>query len=178
MAMPRHIAGLVRELVARGHSVLFLERDVPWYAASRDLPVPPYGRTVLYTSLEELQDRFTSAVQGADVVIVGSYVPEGVAVGEWVTQTASGVTAFYDIDTPITLANLHHGCEYLTTALIPRYALYLSFTGGLLIRPSTILKIVTYSMTWVLWAPTVPTGSQRSSACSSNRHNAGSRGVL
>jgi spore maturation protein CgeB len=25
--------GLVRELSARGHQVLFLERDVPWYAA-------------------------------------------------------------------------------------------------------------------------------------------------
>lgn len=84
--------GLVRELVARGHCVLFLERDVPWYAAARDLPVPPYGHTVLYTSLEELQDRFTGAVQGADVVIVGSYVPEGVAVGEWVTRTASALS--------------------------------------------------------------------------------------
>jgi spore maturation protein CgeB len=74
--------GLVRELVARGHTVLFLERDVPWYAVARDLSVPPYGRTVLYTSLEELQDCFTRTVQEADVVIVGSYVPEGVAVGE------------------------------------------------------------------------------------------------
>lgn len=32
--------GLVRELSARGHEVLFLERDVPWYATNRDLPEP------------------------------------------------------------------------------------------------------------------------------------------
>ena len=30
--------GLVQALVARGHDVLFLERDVPWYAEARDLP--------------------------------------------------------------------------------------------------------------------------------------------
>ena len=46
--------GLVRELVARGHDVLFLERDVPWYGANRDLPNPPYCRTKLYSSLDEL----------------------------------------------------------------------------------------------------------------------------
>src|SRR5437868_11017679 len=33
---------LVKELAARGHRVLFLERDQPWYAANRDLPKPPY----------------------------------------------------------------------------------------------------------------------------------------
>ena len=43
--------GLVRELAARGHDVLFLERDQPWYAENRDLPEPPYGRTRLYRSV-------------------------------------------------------------------------------------------------------------------------------
>ena len=127
--------GLVRELEARGHRVLFLERDVPWYADHRDLPRPPYGRTALYDDLGELKDRFARPVRQADVVIVGSYVPEGAAVGVWATQTAGGVAAFYDIDTPVTLAKLRRGeCEYLTPALIPRYDLYLSFTGGPTIR--------------------------------------------
>jgi spore maturation protein CgeB len=54
-----------------------------------------------------------------------------VAVGEWVTSTARGATAFYDIDTPVTLARLERGdTEYITPELIPRYDLYLSFTGG------------------------------------------------
>lgn len=127
--------GLVQALVERGHAVLFLERDGPWYAAQRDLPDPPYGRTELYTSLEDLQDRFTTAVQHADVVIVGSCVPEGVAVGTWVMQTATGVTAFYDIDTPVTLAKLGSGdYGYLSPELIPRYTLYLSFTGGPILK--------------------------------------------
>ena len=123
--------GLVRELTARGHQVLFLERDQEWYALNRDLPKPPYGRTVLYSSFKELKRRFASAIAQADLVIVGSYVQQGADIGDWVTKIAKGVTAFYDIDTPVTLARLTSGnLDYLSCSLIPRYQLYLSFTGG------------------------------------------------
>ena len=122
---------LIQELARRGHDVLFLERDVPWYAKDRDLPNPKYCRVELYSNLDELRDRFTGEVRRADVAIVGSYVPEGVAVGKWVTATTRGVSAFYDIDTPVTLAKLECGDhEYIAPELIPLYQLYLSFTGG------------------------------------------------
>ena len=122
---------LVKQLTARGHDVLFLERDVPWYAENRDLPRPPYGRTELYQDRAELEHRFAGDVREADMVSVGSFVPEGIAVGSWVVRTAVGVTAFYDIDTPVTLARLARGDnDYLSAELIPRYHLYLSFTGG------------------------------------------------
>ncbi|HEV2857142.1 MAG TPA: glycosyltransferase [Solirubrobacterales bacterium] len=121
---------LVRGLTARGHEVLFLERDMPWYASQRDLPEPPWGRTELYGSLQELE-RFAGDVAAADLVVIGSYVPEGVAVAEWVLDRASGAVAFYDIDTPVTLAKLRRGDpEYLSPALVGRFDLYLSFTGG------------------------------------------------
>ncbi|MGV3723494.1 MAG: CgeB family protein, partial [Actinomycetota bacterium] len=110
---------------------LFLERDAPWCAAHRDLPRPPYGRTELYRDLDDLRDRFGAEIREADLALVGSYVPEGVLVGEWVTATARGMTAFYDIDTPVTLARVARGdCDYLNRAMIPRYELYLSVSGG------------------------------------------------
>jgi spore maturation protein CgeB len=122
---------LVRELERRGHDLLFLERDQPWYAQNRDLPRPPYGRTVLYGSLDELRDSFASAVREADLVVVGSFVPDGVAVGDWVQREAGGIKAFYDIDTPVTLARLARGeHDYLKPSQIAGYDLYLSFTGG------------------------------------------------
>jgi spore maturation protein CgeB len=122
---------LVRALERRGHQVVFFERDLPWYADNRDLPKPPYGRTFLYRSFDELKRRFREAVRRADLVIVGSFVPEGIAVGEWVTREARGITAFYDIDTPVTLNKLkRRDSDYLTPALVGRYDLYLSFTGG------------------------------------------------
>jgi spore maturation protein CgeB len=127
--------GLVRELCRRGHDVLFLERDVPYYAMSRDLPRPAYGRTELYAGLDELRDRFGAIIAGADAVVVGSYVPDGVAIGDWVLATARGRRAFYDIDTPITLAALEKGTPtYIEPRQIPRYDLYLSFTTGPLMR--------------------------------------------
>ncbi|MDB5954401.1 glycosyltransferase [Ramlibacter sp.] len=123
--------GLVRELARRGHELLFLERDVPWYACSRDLADPPYGTTRLYASFDELRERYGEEVRSADLVIVGSYVPEGVRVGDWVQQEAEGIKAFYDIDTPVTLAKMARGdFEYLNPRQIPGYDLYLSFTGG------------------------------------------------
>jgi spore maturation protein CgeB len=122
---------LVRELAARGHDVLFLECDQPWYASHRDMPQPPFGRVELYGTAAELRERFARAVRDADFVIVGSFVPDGVAVGDWVQRTARGVTAFYDIDTPVTLARLARGeHDYLAPRQIPGYDLYLSFTGG------------------------------------------------
>ncbi|MFL5897098.1 MAG: glycosyltransferase [Solirubrobacterales bacterium] len=121
---------LVRELTARGHEVLFLERDVPWYASQRDLPEPPWGRTELYGSLEELEGH-GDEVAAADLVVIGSYVPEGVAAAEWVLERAGGAVAFYDIDTPVTLGKLRRGDqEYLSPDLVGRFDLYLSFTGG------------------------------------------------
>ncbi len=122
---------LVRELDALGHTVTFLEHDKPWYADNRDLPDPPFGSTVLYDSIGMLKSDHRHSVADADAVIVGSYVPEGVTVGEWALNTARGPVAFYDIDTPVTLAKLRRGdFEYVSPELIPRYAAYLSFSGG------------------------------------------------
>jgi spore maturation protein CgeB len=127
--------GLVRALAENGHHVTFLERDVPWYADNRDLADPPYCTTYLYRDLAQLKSEHARIVRDADLVIVGSYVPDGVAVGDWVFDTADGQTAFYDIDTPVTLAKLAAGdFEYLAPRQIPRYGLYLSFTGGPTLR--------------------------------------------
>lgn len=126
---------LVRALSARGHNVCFLERDMPWYAEHRDLPNPPYGLTQLYRSVSELKRKFASRVMNADLCIVGSYVPDGIAIGEWVLRTCRGVKAFYDIDTPVTLAKLATGdAEYVTKRLVRGYDLYLSFAGGPVLR--------------------------------------------
>ena len=126
---------LLAAFAARGHDILFLERAVPWYAGDRrDLADPGFCRLAFYDGLADLA-RWRGEIADADAVIVGSYVPEGVAVGAWVQRTVRrsgrGVVAFYDIDTPVTLAKLAAGdTEYLAPALIPGYELYLSFTGG------------------------------------------------
>ncbi len=125
---------LLAAFAARGHDILFLERDMPWYAGQRDLADPDYCRLAFYRDLAGLAE-WRNEITQADAVVVGSYVPEGVAVGEAVQAWAGGTTAFYDIDTPVTLAKLERGDhEYLSPALVPGYDLYLSFTGGPTLR--------------------------------------------
>ena len=65
---------LLGALARRGHDVLFLERDVPWYgAAHRDLRDWDSVRVAFYYSLYDLGRQYRCAIQAADVVIVGSF---------------------------------------------------------------------------------------------------------
>ena len=122
---------LLGAFAAQGGRVTFLERNVPWYADNRDMPRPDFADLHLYADLPELRARFARRVREADAVLVGSYVPEGVAVIDWVLETARGPVAFYDIDTPITLGRLARGDEeYLAARQIPLFDVYFSFTGG------------------------------------------------
>ena len=121
---------LLRAVAKRGHDVTFLERDQPWYAQHRDLPNPDFCRLLFYRDRFELE-ALRSLIVGADAVVIGSYVAEGVIIGEWLQRTRQGITAFYDIDTPVTLAKLaRQDFEYLSPDLIPGYDPYLSFSGG------------------------------------------------
>lgn len=123
--------GLLKELSALGHEIDFFEQDVPYYAKNRDMPNPDFCRLHLYQNLEELKSGYQNQISNADVVIIGSYVPNGVEVGNWATKIAKGMTAFYDIDTPVTLAKLDRkDYEYINPELIGKYDIYLSFSGG------------------------------------------------
>ena len=121
---------LLQALAGRGHRIRFFERDVPWYANNRDLARQRYCEVTLYSSIDELGELFPGEIQ-ADLIILGSYVPQGALLADWLLPRARGITAFYDIDTPVTVAQLSRGeCEYLRPDLVSRFDLYLSFAGG------------------------------------------------
>ena len=46
--------GLCRALARRGHTVVFYERDVDYYAMNRDLTELPGGRLVLYPDWDQV----------------------------------------------------------------------------------------------------------------------------
>ncbi|ODN70109.1 CgeB family protein [Methylobrevis pamukkalensis] len=125
---------LVAGLAADGHRVLFLERDVPWYAAHRDFTSSDDCRLAFYDGLDDLR-RFLPEIRSANAVIVGSYVPEGREVIDLVLGARPALACFYDIDTPVTLAGLDAGeTEFLAPAQIPPLDLYFSFAGGRSLR--------------------------------------------
>jgi spore maturation protein CgeB len=122
---------LIRGLESHGKRVLFLERDVPWYASNRDLPNPDFCALQYYDGIDDLLTRFSADIQAAGAVIIGSYVPEGVAVIDAVQQLQLRQFCFYDIDTPVTLAKLNRNDEeYLAKRQIPLFDTYFSFSGG------------------------------------------------
>jgi spore maturation protein CgeB len=122
---------LVKGLVQRGHEVTFYERRQSWYEDNQDLRHSSLCEIVLYDRVEEIEAELIPDIENADLVMIGSYVPEGARVIQAVLRHAKAVTAFYDIDTPVTLAALDTGqCNYLTAESIPRFDLYFSFAGG------------------------------------------------
>jgi len=123
--------GLLRELASRGHRVSFFERAAPWYEQNADMPDPTFCSVQLYSSLPQLYLQLERLLNEADAVILGSYVPDGSSIAKRLHDRARGVTAFYDIDTPITLRALEaDDCAYLSRADVPGFDLYLSFSGG------------------------------------------------
>jgi spore maturation protein CgeB len=122
---------LLRGLAKLGHRLTFLERDVPWYADNRDLAQPDFCDLRYYTSVAELGAVHAPLLKRADVVVIGSYVPDGRQVVDAIAGLATGQFCFYDIDTPVTLAMLESGtCDYLARRQVPLFDVYFSFSGG------------------------------------------------
>ncbi len=129
---------LLRGLAAEGHRVLFLERDMPWYAAHRDLPAPDFCELALYDGLGALQRDHGARMRAADAVIVGSYVPEGVQAIDAIAALGPKRLCFYDIDTPVTMDRLDAGEEeFLAPRQVGLFDIYFSFSGGEVLRHLT-----------------------------------------
>ena len=125
---------LLKSFAARGHDITFFERDESWYADNRDLAQPDFCRLIIYKNQKDLA-RFATIIERADAIILGSFVRDGVVLADKLCATADCVTAFYDIDTPVTMAKLEKGeCTYLAPEVMPYFDLYLSFTGGPLLK--------------------------------------------
>ena len=123
--------GLCRGLAERGHTVTFFERDVPYYAAHRDLPELEHGRLVLFREWEEIEGLAREEIRSADAAMVTSYCPVAREASPLVWEHAR-CSVFYDLDTPVTLARLRAGEDvpYVPVEGLAPFDTVLSFTGG------------------------------------------------
>src|SRR5947209_3325429 len=124
--------GLIRALGQRGHSVVFFERDVPYYAQHRDLDELPGGRLCLYPDWLTVLAAARRELQDADVGIVTSYCPDAIAATQLLLDSRVFLRVFYDLDTPVTLQHLIQGepVPYLGPRGLRDFDLVLSYTGG------------------------------------------------
>ncbi|TDH64589.1 glycosyltransferase [Dankookia rubra] len=123
---------LCRALARRGHHVTFFERDVPYYADTRDLQPMPGLKTVLYADWSSIRPQAERILRGADIAMVTSYCPDGAAASALVLNSAVRLRTFYDLDTPVTLDRLAAGerPDYLPSEGLGGFDLVLSYTGG------------------------------------------------
>ncbi len=124
--------GLLRALAARDHRVVFFERDVPYYAEHRDIFALPGGQLRFYSDWGSGLADARQEVQQADVAIVTSYCPDGVAATDLVLSSRAPLRVFYDLDTPVTLKALSAGksLSYIGPRGLADFDLVLSYTGG------------------------------------------------
>lgn len=124
--------GLQRALAQRGWQVVFFERDLPYYADNRDLDALPGGELVIYPDWDHVEATARRHVREADVAMVTSYCPDGIAAGALATSGTRALSVFYDLDTPVTLSRMRRGeqTSYIGPGGLRDYDLVLSYTGG------------------------------------------------
>ena len=132
--------GLCGALARTGHHVTFFERDVPYYAAHRDLHALAGGEFRLYNAWDDVSGAARDALGRADAGIVTSYCPDALAASALMLDSKAA-RVFYDLDTPVTLARLDAtdgggggagdgAVPHLGPRGLRDFDLVLSFTGG------------------------------------------------
>jgi spore maturation protein CgeB len=124
--------GLIGALARAGHTVVFFERDVPYYAQHRDLDRLPGGALVLYQAWEDVRMSARRHLADADAAVVTSYCADAIAAAAEALDSPVPVRVFYDLDTPVTLARLGAGehVPYIGPGGLADFDLVLSYTGG------------------------------------------------
>lgn len=126
---------ILRALHRRGARVVFYEKDVPYYARQRDFESCPYCDLRIYRDWNEVRSEALREAGDSDIVMTASYTPEGARISDEVLALPRPLHVFYDLDTPVTLSRLNDApLDYLQREQIPQFDLYLSFTGGALLR--------------------------------------------
>jgi spore maturation protein CgeB len=124
--------GLCGALARRGHQITFFERDVPYYAAHRDLQNIDTYHLILYSGWNEIKAYASEAVATADSAIVTSYCPDALAAADLILDSSAAVRVFYDLDTPVTLERFRTegSVDYLPPYGLEPFDLVLSYAGG------------------------------------------------
>lgn len=128
--------GLGKALVALGHEFIFFERDVLYYANTRDWSsLPDTFRNcelVLYGDWSSIRSRVRRELENCDCGMVTSYCADAIPATDEILDALGPRAVFYDLDTPITLDRLRAGEElaYIPARGLRDFDLVLSYTGG------------------------------------------------
>jgi spore maturation protein CgeB len=127
--------GIIRALHELGHEITFYEPDAYDRQKHRDIPDPNWARVVVYAVDVDDAGVFQALEQarGVDMLVKTS----GVGVYDELLEAAvlelkdsHTITAFWDVDAPVTLDRVKTNPLDQFKGLIPRYDLVLTYGGG------------------------------------------------
>jgi spore maturation protein CgeB len=123
--------GLCNALAASGHSIVFYEKDVPYYRNHRDLIAPTNYSLALYADWNQVQPAARNGLATADCAILTSYCPDAREAANLLLDFKA-TKVFYDLDTPVTFSELDRkgSVDYLPAQGLRDFDLVLSYTGG------------------------------------------------
>jgi spore maturation protein CgeB len=124
--------GLFRSLARFGYCVHFFEKDTPYYSAHRDACSVAGARIHYYSDWQQVRAEARRELDDADIGMTTSYCPDGAVAAELVWESNARRSAYYDLDTPVTLSKLSQGeaIRYLPPYGLGNFDLVLSYTGG------------------------------------------------
>jgi spore maturation protein CgeB len=124
--------GLASALAQNSHTVVFFERDTDYFAQSRDVKEPRGCELVLYKEWDTVHRTAKRHLADADVAMITSYCPDAQSASELVLASRVAVRAYYDLDTPVTLAKLRAGeaVPYVPSCGLSPFDIVFSFAGG------------------------------------------------
>ncbi len=124
---------LLKAMSLRGHTASFYEKDVSYYADTRDLWTPPPGvRLHLYDSIQDIRLDIMRELASADAAFCTSYCQDGPEASSMILESKATIKGFYDLDTPVTLNAIQSdgAVPYLPVEGLGGFDLVLSYTGG------------------------------------------------
>jgi len=79
---------LTKALHARGHRIIFFEKDLYWYADNRDLPRPDFCDVRIFRSWKKALPEIKRELANADVAVIGSGMGGGDASQKAISDAA------------------------------------------------------------------------------------------
>jgi len=125
--------GLLRDLAARGHSIIFYEPDAFERQQHRDMETPPWAEVRVYQATPEAVHEVIDEAARADVVVKASGVgvfDDVLIEGLTAAARPGAIRIFWDVDAPATLAEIGSAPDHALRRALPSLDFVLTYGGG------------------------------------------------
>jgi spore maturation protein CgeB len=125
--------GMLRELAARGHEIVFYEPDAFERQKHRDIDPPDWAEVVVYEATPEAVAYVCSEAAEADVVVKASGVgvfDDELLAGVMAAATPRALKIYWDVDAPATLAEIAPQPEHPLRRALSDLDFVLTYGGG------------------------------------------------